>query len=131
MSYIKYFNQVVDEFFNELIEIFPENNTICICNYQNKKKFLNSIVTNETAIIGKDFHGKNIKNIIDSTYLNQNLPYSLTNPVQSFNHIPSGSGNYFYSVFAVNDNQNVFSTGKIIALLIIIFFGIYCLCIGK
>ena len=28
MSYIKYFNQVVDEFFNELIEIFPENNTI-------------------------------------------------------------------------------------------------------
>jgi hypothetical protein len=52
---------------------FPENNTICICNYQNKKKFLNSIVTNQTAIIGKDFHGKNIKNIIDSTYLNQNL----------------------------------------------------------
>jgi cell division protein FtsB len=52
---------------------FPENNTICICNYQNKKKFLNSIVTNETAIIGKDFYGKNIKNIIDSTYLNQNL----------------------------------------------------------
>jgi len=52
---------------------FPENNTICICNYQNKKKFLNSIVTNETAFIGKDFHGKNIKNIIDSTYLNQNF----------------------------------------------------------
>jgi hypothetical protein len=52
---------------------FTENNTICICNYQNKKKFLNSIVTNQTAIIGKDFHGKNIKNIIDSTYLNQNL----------------------------------------------------------
>jgi len=35
------------------------------------------------------------------------------------------------SVKWVTRVQNVFSTGKIIALLIIIFFGIYCLCIGK
>ena len=35
------------------------------------------------------------------------------------------------SVKWVTRVQNVFSTGKIIALLIIICFGIYCLCIGK
>jgi hypothetical protein len=28
MSYIKIFNQLIEEFFNELIEIFPENNAI-------------------------------------------------------------------------------------------------------
>lgn len=35
------------------------------------------------------------------------------------------------SVKWVTRVQNVFSTGKIIALLIIICFGIYCLCIGR
>ena len=60
INYVKIFNQIVDEFFTELIEIFPEEPKIKVQYYlfqtlvaSNKKKVCNDFMTNSIPYLEK------------------------------------------------------------------------------
>lgn len=58
-------------------------------------------------------HGTNVftSSVPSASYLVDNLPYELNNYVQSNTYIPAQTGDYWFRVYAVNDDANVYSTG--------------------
>ena len=95
-----------------LVSISEESYGTKQLSYSFTVKSVNSGITSHRVYAA---HGTNTftSAVPSASYLVDNLPYELTNHVQSNTYIPTQTGDYWFRVYAVNDDANVYSTGYV------------------